>query len=86
MKVVIKYGNFSKEFNNQETITLGNSNNCDVTIAEFADNDVLKLVYAEKYNNYVLMNVSQSREILCNNKEISKILVNNHFTISSSKI
>ena len=86
MKVVIKYGNFSKEFNNQETITLGNSNNCDVTIAEFADNDVLKLVYAEKYNNYVLMNVSQSREILCNNKVFSKILVNNHFTISSSKI
>lgn len=85
MNVVIKYGNLSKEFNNQEIITIGNRN-CDFIVSEFSDEEVLKLVYAEKYNNYVLMNVSQSREILCNNKVFSKILVNNNFIISSNKI
>lgn len=85
MNVVIKYGNVSKEFNNQEIITIGN-HNCDVIVSEFSDEEVLKLVYAEKYNNYVLMNISQSREILCNNKVFSKILVNNNFIISSNKI
>ena len=85
MKVVVKYGNLSKEFDNQETITIGNKN-CDIIISEFSDDEILKLVYAEKYNNYVLMNVSQSREILCNNKVFSKILVNKNFIISSNKI
>lgn len=85
MNVIIKYGNVSKEFNNQEIITIGN-HNCDFIVSEFSDEEVLKLVYAEKYNNYVLMNVSQSREILCNNKVFSKILVNNNFIISSNKI
>ncbi|MDE6138563.1 MAG: hypothetical protein K2F57_03745, partial [Candidatus Gastranaerophilales bacterium] len=85
MNVIVKYGNLSKEFNNQETITIGKCN-CDIVIPEFADDEVLKLVYAEKYNNYVLMNLSQSREIFCNNKVFSKILVNNRFVISSNKI
>ena len=47
MKVVVKYGNLSKEFDNQETITIGNKN-CDIIISEFSDDEILKLVYAEK--------------------------------------
>lgn len=86
MKVVIKYGNSYKEFKEQATITIGNNNNCDFVISEFSENEILKLVYAEKYNNYVLMNTSQSREILCNNKVFSKILVTPKFVISSPKI
>ena len=75
MKVVIKYGDLTQEFENQANITIGNSPSCDIIVSELGDDEVLKLVYAQKYNNYVLMNVSQSRDILCNNKVFSKILV-----------
>ena len=68
MKVVIKYGDLTQEFENRANITIGNNTNCDIVVPELGDEEVLKLVYAQKYNNYVLMNVSQSRDILCNNK------------------
>ena len=64
MKVVIKYGDLTQEFENQANITIGNSPNCDIIVSELGDDEVLKLVYAQKYNNYVLMNVSQSRGYL----------------------
>lgn len=85
MKVVIKYGNSYKEFKNQATITIGNNINCDFIIPELTENEIIKMVFAEKYNNYVLMNTSQSREILCNNKVFSKVLVTPKFVITSSK-
>ena len=83
MKVVIKYGDLTQEFENQANITIGNSPNCDIIVSELGDDEVLKLVYAQKYNNYVLMNVSQSRDILCNNKVFSKILVTPKFVITT---
>ncbi len=86
MRVVINCGSISKEFNNQESITIGNNSSCDFVVLELTDNEILKLVYAEKYKNYVLMNISQSRDILCNNKVFSKILVNKNFIISSAKL
>lgn len=86
MKILIKYENSSKEFINQATITIGNNENCDFIIPEFSSNEVLKLVYAEKYNNYVLMNTTQNREILCNNKVFSKILVTPDFVITYPKL
>lgn len=85
MKVIIKFGNNVKEFKNCDTILVGSSSESDFVVPELAETEVLKLVYAEKYNNYVLLNVSQSRDILCNNKVFSKILVTPHFTISSPK-
>ncbi len=86
MKLVIKYGDSVKEFQNQATITIGNTTDCDFIIPEFAANETLKFVYAEKYNNYVLMNTSQSRDILCNNKVFSKILITPNFEITSPKL
>ncbi|MBQ8459591.1 hypothetical protein IJ541_05765 [bacterium] len=86
MKVTLKYGDNIKDFEDLTTIIIGNSPICDFIIPEFSDNEVLKLVYAPKYNNYVLMNISQSRDILCNNKVFSKILVTPNFTISSPKL
>ena len=83
MKVVIKYGDLTQEFENQANITIGNSPSCDIIVSELGDDEVLKLVYAQKYNNYVLMNVSQSRDILCNNKVFSKILVTPKFVITT---
>ena len=83
MKVVIKYGDLTQEFENRANITIGNNTNCDIVVPELGDEEVLKLVYAQKYNNYVLMNVSQSRDILCNNKVFSKILVTPKFIITT---
>lgn len=82
MKILIKYGNSLKEFMNQTSITIGNNDSCDFVIPEFTDNETLKLIYAEKYNNYVLLNTNQNREILCNNKVFSKILVTPNSVIS----
>ena len=86
MKVIISFENNVKEFTNSDTILIGCSSECDFVVSELAETEVLKLVYAEKYNNYVLLNVSQSRDILCNNKVFSKILVTPRFTISSPKL
>ena len=84
MNVIIKFGNNIKEFENQDTIIIGGSVGCDFVVEDLGQ-DVLKMVFAPKYNNYVLMNVSQTREILCNNKVFSKILVTPQFTLSGSK-
>ena len=84
MNVIIKFGNNIKEFENQDTIIIGGSVGCDFVVEDLGQ-DVLKMVFAPKYNNYVLMNVSQTREILCNNKVFSKILVTPQFTLSGPK-
>lgn len=83
MKIVIKYGDLTQEFENRANITIGNDTNCDIVIPELGNEEVIKFVYAQKYNNYVLMNVSQSRDILCNNKVFSKILVSPKFVITT---
>ena len=81
VKVIVNFNNIIKEFDNQDSIVIGNTSDCDFVLPQLAEGDVLKLIYAEKYNNYVLVNVSQNREILCNGKVFSKILVNKQFTI-----
>ncbi len=86
MKVTLKYGNIIKEFNEQPAIIIGNSAVCDFVVSEFSESEILKLVYSPQYNGYVLMNVSQSRDILCNGKVFSKILAQSKFSISSSKL
>jgi len=85
MKITIKYGNTIKDFDDNATVIIGNSALCDFVVPEFSDNEAVKLVYTPKYNNYVLMNVSQSKDILCNGKVFSKILVNSKFNITNSK-
>ena len=84
MKVVIKFGDNLKEFENQDTIVIGSSVGSDFEVPNMASTDVIKMVYAEKYNNYVLMNVSQNKELLCNGKTFSKLLVNKMFTIAGT--
>ena len=52
MKVVIKFGDNLKEILNQDTIVISSVLGADFVIPELGDN-VFKMVYAEKYNNYV---------------------------------
>ena len=86
MNVTVKYGDNIKEFENQSVIIISNDEAADFTVSGLGEAEQLKLVFVEKYNNYVLMNVSQSRDILCNNKVFSKILVTSQFSITSAKL
>ena len=47
---------------------------------------MLKLIFASKYNNYVLVNSNNSKGVLCNNKVFSKILLTPEFTISEASL
>lgn len=82
MQVIIKCGDITKTFDNQETITIGSSDFCDFKVPEMEDSHVLKMCYAEKYNSFVLMNVSKTRDLLCEEKNFSKLLVKSHFNVS----
>ena len=86
MKVTLKYGSIIKDFEEQTSIIIGNSPVCDFIIPELGESEILKLVYTSQYNSYILMNVSQSRDILCNNKVFSKILAQSKFNITSPKM
>lgn len=84
MIVTLKSGNNIKSFENKATIVLGNNDSCDFVSQDLAAGDEIKLVFAPKYNNYVLVNAAGNKDFLFNNKPFSKILVTSKFTISSA--
>ena len=75
MKLLIKYKNIENEFENQASILIGNTPECDLFIKELADNELFKLIWSGEYNKYILVNIYKNNGALCNNKEFSKILV-----------
>ncbi len=81
MKVTIKYLDNIQYFEDKVTITIG-KNNCDVIISDFSSDDVIKLIYSSKYNNYVLVNSMNNSGYTYNNKPFSKVLVSGNFNIS----
>ncbi len=85
MEIEITYGEVSKRFKDLSTIVIG-KNNADFVIPELSDNEVLKLIYTDKYNNYVLINQYRNMNILCNGRNFSKILVTPEFEISINSL
>lgn len=85
MEIEIKYGEIIKKFKDTSTIIIGNTN-ADFIIPELLDNEVFKLIYAEKYNNYVLINQGRNPELLCNGRVFSKILVTPDFILTSKSM
>lgn len=81
MKIVVKYLDKLKEFENKQNIIIANKN-CDFVIEDLSDDIVLKLIYTEKYKNYVLINSSNDNSVLCNEKPFSKILVTENFKLN----
>lgn len=75
MKILIKYGELTKEFENQPSISIGNSSDSDIVISQLADDEAFKLVWAADYGKYILVNVYKNQNILCSNKKFAKILV-----------
>ena len=85
MRAVIKYLGNSQEFN-KTTIVIGNAPDCDFIIEELDDDVTIKLVYTEKYKNYVMVNVNNSKSVLYNNKPFSKVLVSSKFTLNAGSL
>ncbi len=89
MKVSITNASGTKDFENLQTILIGDSSDCDF-FDETLKNCIIKLVYSQKYNNYVMINSSDCKDLLFNNKPFSKVLVSQKFSLkkinSSSEI
>lgn len=85
MKVTIKYGDSLKKFENQAAIAIGNGQGCDFVIGDLPASSGLKLMYMPKFNNYILVNTSNDKEILFNGKVFSKVLVTPNFTLTLPK-
>lgn len=86
MKITIKYLDEVKEYSNKSTIIIGSSSNSDFVVEELKPETIIKLVYTQKYNNYVLINSAKDKELLFNNKEFSKILVPPTFTLNTKNL
>lgn len=85
MRAVIKYLGNIQEFN-KTTIVIGNAPNCDFRIEELDDDVIIKLVYTEKYKNYVMVNVNNSKSVLYNNKPFLKVLVGSKFILNAGSL
>lgn len=85
MEIELTYGEISKKFKDTSVIVIGNTN-ADFIIPELQDNEILKLVYTDKYNNYVLINQCRNISLLCNGRNFSKILVTPEFEIASNSL
>lgn len=86
MKVTIKYLDKVQEFSNKSTIVIGNNDSCDFIVDDINNGTIIKLIYTQKYNNYVLINSTNSKEALFNNKIFSKVLVPTNFTVNVGDI
>ena len=75
MKLTIKYQGEVQFFEDKAQVTIGNSSNCDFCIQELTDEEVFKLVWAQDYNKFVLVNVYKNQHALSNNKTFSKVLL-----------
>ena len=83
MNVEIKYGQEIKDFENKAVISIGNGGDCDFILEDAEEDILVKLVYSQKYKNYVLINSLNNENILFNNKVFNKVLVPPHFSISA---
>jgi hypothetical protein len=86
MKVIVKCGNNTKVFEGKSTVVISGNTGADFIIPQVGSDDFIKLIFVPKYNNYVLVNLSNDKEILCNDKNFSKVLVTPKFNVSSPKL
>lgn len=80
MNITVKYGNSEQMFPECESLVIANKN-CEFPIDALNNDEILKLIFAEKYNGFVLINVCKNQKILCNGKIFSKILVKSDFEL-----
>lgn len=86
MKITIKYLDKVEVFENKATIVIGNNGSCDFIIEEIPNDKIIKLVYTQKYNNYVLVNSTNNKDIQFNNKPFSKVLTPKIFTVNMPEL
>ncbi len=71
MSVTIKYADNIRKFSDKASIEIGSSEGVDFYVENFP---ALKLTYFPRYKNYVLINVTGSKEVLFNGKVFAKVL------------
>ncbi len=81
MKVTIKNQDILREFDNSAVIFIGSDESCDFVVDNTGEDVLVKLIYSEKYNNYVIINSSGSKNVLCNGKSFTKALVPPYFSL-----
>lgn len=81
MKIVIKYLDKIQEFEGKQTVTIGRDVSSDICIPEITNGIEIKFIYNEKFNNYIVLNSINSRDVLINGKIFSKILAPASFNI-----
>ena len=85
MKVTIKSSDKLQEFKNMPAIVISSDNDGDFTVDGTGKNFLIKLIYSEKYNNYVIINSSENKDILCNGKSFLKALLPQYFSLEIGK-
>lgn len=80
MNITVKYENSEQMFPECESLVIANKN-CEFPIDTLNNDEILKLIFVEKYNGFVLINVCKNQKILCNGKIFSKILVKSDFEL-----
>ena len=86
MRIVIKYGLVSKEFENRPKLTIGNSEQNDFCIKEIKNEKPVTLLFVEKYNNYVIVNPDENQDITMDNKPFSKTFVQREFNLKYEEL
>ena len=86
MRIIVKCGNNRKVFDGKSSVVISGNSNADFIIPQLGHEEFLKLVFAPKYNNYVLVNSANDRGIFCNDKNFSKVLVPSKFVVTCSKV
>ena len=86
MKVVVKYKNDLKEFENKTSITIGSLDGSDFVLSEIEDKFSVTMAFVPKYQKYVLINVSENGDILYNGQSFTKVLVDKTFVLSIKKV
>lgn len=79
MRVIINYLDESKVFEDEHNITIGRDESSDFVINNLTEGVEIKFIYNEKFKNYVLINSSDSKDVLVNNRNFSKVLTPAHF-------
>ena len=86
MRVIVKCGNNLEVFEGKNSVAIGGGEHSDFIVPQLGFDNFLKLIFVPKYSNYVLVNVENDKEMLCNGKNFSKVLVSPKFTVTSPKL
>ncbi len=82
MRVEIKYGSNVQSFENKNSIVVGTDTDNDFFINDSDSVVGFKLIYSQRYKNYVIVNTFGDENLLFNNNKFKKALIPSRFSIT----